>query len=158
MATWLIASGRDLGDVMNKKGKYWNDGQEHTALGLARARKKTEVASSLERFMANPTQTRQEVRVKLGVLDELAADLFALTVFLCNDLLRLKSTRGNSTRSNPSETRRFFLIAKRLPLELQMILCRRVVGSEKDNILSKDSEVAFKSLARILVLPTHVFL
>ena len=31
-------------------------------------------------------------------------------------------------------------------MELQMILCRRAVGSAKDSILSKDSEAAFKSL------------
>jgi len=37
-------------------------------------------------------------------------------------------------------------------MELQMILCHRVVGSMKQNILSKDSEAAFKSLARILLL------
>ena len=46
---------------------------------------------------------------------------------------------------------RFFTIAKRLPMELQMILCRRAVGSMKQSILRKDSEAAFKSLARILL-------
>ena len=40
--------------------------------------------------MANPTQTKHEVRVKLGVLVALAAEVFALTVFLCDDLLQLK--------------------------------------------------------------------
>jgi len=38
-------------------------------------------------------------------------------------------------------------------MELQMILCHRVVGSMKQNILRKDSEAAFKALARILLLP-----
>jgi len=37
-------------------------------------------------------------------------------------------------------------------MELQMILCRHAVGSTKENILLKDSEAAFKSLARILLL------
>ena len=37
-------------------------------------------------------------------------------------------------------------------MELQMILCHRVVGSMKQNILLKDSEAAFKSLAGILLL------
>ena len=47
--------------------------------------------SVLERFMANPTQTRHELRVKLGVLDELAAEVFALdSFFLCDDLLQFK--------------------------------------------------------------------
>ena len=45
------------------------------------------------------------------------------------------------------------MIAAKLPMELQMILCHRAVGSMKQNILRKDSEAAFKSLARILLLP-----
>ena len=34
---WLIASGRDLGDVKNKKGN-WDDGKDYTALEIARKR------------------------------------------------------------------------------------------------------------------------
>ena len=81
------------------------------------------------------------------MLDELAAAVFALTVFLCDYLLQLQPA------SNPAATR-FFAIAKRLPMELQMILCHRAVGSAKQNILHRDSEAAFKSLARILLLPS----
>ena len=115
-----------------------------TALEIASERNKTEVVSLLERFIANPAQTRHELRVKLGMLDELAAEVFALTVFLCDDLLQLKSA------SNPAATR-FFTIASKLPMELQMILCHRAVDSKKQNILRKNSESAFKSLARILL-------
>ena len=138
---WFIASGRDLGDVKNKKGKW--GGKDYTALEIAREKNKTEVVSLLERFIANPTQSCHEVRVKLGVLDELAAEVFALTVFLCDDLLQLKPALNSAAF-------RFFTIAKRMPMELQMILCHRAVGSIKQNIRSTDSEVAFKSLARIL--------
>ena len=63
---WLIASGRDLGDVKNKKGKYWRDGNEYTALEIARKENEAEVVALLKRFMTNPAQTRHEVRVKLG--------------------------------------------------------------------------------------------
>jgi len=37
-----------------------------------------------------------------------------------------------------------------LPLELQMVLCFRLVGSTMEIIPGKDSEVAFKELARRL--------
>jgi len=37
-----------------------------------------------------------------------------------------------------------------MPLELQMLLCFRQVGSAKEIILGKESEVAFKSLAKNL--------
>ena len=28
---WLIASGRDLGDIENTKGKSWNDGKDYSS-------------------------------------------------------------------------------------------------------------------------------
>jgi len=140
---WLIASGRDLGDL-NKKGRSC------TALEIASENNKTEVVSLLERFLANPAQTRHELRAKLGVLDALAAEVFALTVFLCDDLLQLKPALGAALTSELAL--RFFVIASKLPMELQMILCHRALGSMKQNILHKDSEAAFKSLAKALLL------
>jgi hypothetical protein len=71
------------------------------------------------------------------------AELFALIVFHCDNFLTITpSAPGN----NPSV--RFFNIAKRLPMELQMMLCYHVFGSAKENILLKDSEPAFKTLAK----------
>ena len=135
MVEWLIASGRDLGDL-DKEGNGF------TALDAARMRGCSEVASLLERFRDDPAHIRHELRVKL------AAELFALNIFFCDGLLQLKPVPS----SNPAAAVRFLTITKRLPMELQMILCHRAVGSAKDSILSKDSEEAFKSLARILVL------
>ena len=66
--------------------------------------------SLLKRFLANPAQTHHELRVKLGMLDELAAEVFALTVFLCDDLLQLKPAAASD-----ADPLRFFAIAKRLP-------------------------------------------
>jgi len=142
---WLIANGRDLANLVNVKGNYFID-IEYTALEIAREGNQTEAAAVLERFMSNPGQTRHELRVKLGVLDAMAAEVFALTVFLCDDLLQLQPTDSCAARI------KFFVIASMLPMELQMILCHRVVGSMKQTILRKDSEPAFKSLARILLL------
>jgi len=144
---WLIASGKDLGAI-NQKGQWI--GREFTCLEAAKT-KKSEAVSLLQRFVTNPAQTRYEVRVHLGLLDEVAAEIFALTVFLCDDLLLLKRVRTSSRRSgNMGLATRFFDIASKLPTELQMILCHRVVGSVKERILSKDSEHAFKVLAKNL--------
>ena len=153
---WLIASGRDLGDVKRKKG-LWECRYYYTALDIARKHHGSEAVSLLERSNANPAQTRHELRVKLGVLDELAAEVFALTVFLCDDLLQLKPASHPAALPNlafaaATAVIRFFAIVSKLPMELQMILCHRAVGSVKQNILHKDSEAAFKSLARILLL------
>jgi len=83
----------------------------------------------------------------------LAAEVFALTVFLCDDLLQFKPALVTTTpAATTPPALRFFTIAKRLPMELQMILCHRAMGSTKESILRKDSETAFKALARILNL------
>ena len=132
----LIASGRDLGDFNVKP---------NCALEIAREFKRTEVAALLERFTVNPAQTRHELRVKLGILDALAAEVFALTVFLCDDLLQLRPAFTSSPAA------RFFIIVNILPMELQMILCHRAIGSMKQNIPRKNSEAAFRSLDTLLL-------
>ena len=105
---------------------------------------KTEVARLLERVKKNPVKTRHAMRVELGLLDDLAAEMFAVIVFVSDGLLQINDT-------TPSAAARYFSIAKNLPLELQMLLCRRVVGSSKEIISGKESEVAFKELARDLL-------
>ena len=132
---WWIASGREID--LGKPG----DVDKTDAIGGAKKRGKTEVVTLLERFKENPEKTRHAMRVELGCCDELAAEMFALVVFVSDGLLKIKDT-------TPSPAARFFKIATQLPLELQMVLCRRVVGSAKEIVPGKDSEVAFKGLAR----------
>lgn len=130
---WWIASGRemDLGQPGNKKTD---------AIGVAMETRETEVVSLLERFERNPTQTRSEVRKELGWFGE-EAELFALIIFLSDGLLEIRE-------NNMAGAARFFRMAKDLPLELQMVLCHRVVGSTGENIPGEQSELAFKELAR----------
>jgi hypothetical protein len=124
--------------------------------------------SLLEKFLNNPSQTRYDLRVKFNLFNQLAADVFALIIFLCDDLLQLKLKSITVINPTPSmidrviffnghfqyklkptiDISRFFSMAKKLPMELQMVLCYRAVGSMKDNILCKDSEPAFKHLAK----------
>jgi len=141
-----IASGRELdfgkpGDKRTdaigagKKEEEWRD--------EAGKKRKAEVVTLLERFKSDAAQTRHSIRAELGFVDDLAAEVFALVVFVSNGLLKIDD-------STPSPAARFFNIARQLPLELQMVLCYHVVGSAKENIPGKDSEVAFKELARKL--------
>jgi len=133
---WWIASGREMN--LGTPGEV----DKTDAIGVAKEEEgKTEVVSLLERFKSDATQTRHAVRVELGLLDELAAEMFAVVVFVSDGLLQVSN-------GDQSTAARFFSIARRLPLELQMVLCRRVVGSDKEIIRGKDSEVAFKELAR----------
>jgi ankyrin repeat protein len=144
----LIASGRDLGDL-NQKGKTWGRA-DFTAREIGRRNDRTEVVSLLERFVANPELTRYHLRVKLRLFNELAAEFFALIVFVCDDLLKLKPASSFTSKTFPAL--RFFTVATKLPMELQMILCCRSIGSMKQNILRKDSELAFKFLAKTLLV------
>jgi len=95
----------------------------------------------LERFLSDAAQAKDAVRVEVGWYDGLAAEMFALVVFVSDGLLQVK----DPTTATPAA--RFFSIAKRLPLEIQMVLCFRQVGSDKEIIAGKESEVAFKELA-----------
>ena len=78
----------------SKEQQLW---EACTSIDIARKVERPEIVSLLERFIADPAQTRHEVRVKLGVLDELAAEVFALTIFLCDDLLHLKPSPAATT-------------------------------------------------------------
>ena len=133
---WWIGSGREID--LGKPGDIY-----HTdAIGVAKERGNKEVVTLLERFKENPEETRYQVRAGLGLIDELAAEVFALVVFVSDGLLQIKDT----TTTTPAA--RYFKIARSLPLELQMVLCYRLVGSPKEIIQGKDSEEAFKELTR----------
>jgi len=83
------------------------------------------------------------MRLEICWYDSAAAEIFALVVFVSDELLQIKVT-------TPTPAARFFCIARGLPLELQMVLCYQV-GSTKEIIPGNDSEVAFKSLAESLL-------
>jgi len=127
---WWIASGREMD--LGKPGDYKD------TIRVAEQGGKIEVAALLQRFKDNPVVTRYAMRVELGFLDELAAEMFALVVFVSDGLLQFNDT----TTTTPAA--RFFSIARSLPLELQMVLCFRQVGLHKEIIPGKESELAFK--------------
>jgi len=132
---WWIASGREM--HLGKPG----DVDKTDAIGAAKMYGYTEVVTLLERLKSDPTQTSQAMRLELGWYDEAAAEMFALVVFVSDGLLQVNDT-------TPSPAAIFFSIASQLPLELQMVLCFRQVGSLREIIRGKDSEVAFKDLAK----------
>jgi len=139
---WLMAlrgEDLDLGEKASYDGTNWT-----TSLEIAGELGFTEIISLLERFTANPAQVQYELRVELGLPASLASELFAVVVFLCDDLLKIRHVETQTSAG------RFFSIAAMLPMELQMLLCHRVVGSTKQNILSRDSEHSFRLLAKVL--------
>ena len=111
---WWIASGRevDLG-----KSVEW----ESDVIGLAKVYDRTELVVLLERFKKDAAKTRHAVRVELGLVDELAAEMFAIVVFVSDGLLQLLNLVDT-----PTPVARFLKIITQLPLELQMVLCYRL--------------------------------
>ena len=128
--------------------RVWKgDGSRETReIRNARYNGKTEVVTLLERFRENPEESRQVVRVEIDWYQYAAAEMFALVVFVSDELLQVKKLVDTATPAA-----RFFNIARNLPLELQMVVCYRLVGSPKEIIQGKDSEEAFKSLAKSLL-------
>jgi len=130
------------------KGLHWDDAQ-YTALEIARKLKCDTIVSLLKRYVENPVLTRYNLCLKWCMPGELAADMFAMIIFLCDGILKLKPNSLTNTRRNENGAARFFLLASKLPMELQMILCRRVLGSNKDMILTKHSEISFAYLTSL---------
>ena len=133
---WWIASGREMD--LGEPGQWQTD-----AIGEAKDVAETEVVALLERFKENPEETMHQVRLKLGLVDEMAAEMFAMVVFVSDGLLQVTQRNQSTTAAA-----KFFSIVSRLPLELQIMLCYRLVGSSKEIIHGKDSEMAFKELAK----------
>ena len=80
-----VASGRETD--LGKPGEELTD-----AIGGAKQWKKIEVVALLERFKENPVETRHALRVELGWYNELAAEMFAMVVFVSDGLLKIKDT------------------------------------------------------------------
>ena len=72
------------------------------------------------------------------------------SVTFTSSTIVIVTTTTTTTTTTIKEGTRFFLIAQRLPLELQMMLCNRAFRSERDIVLKKHSEVAFKKLGKLL--------
>lgn len=101
-----------------------------------------EIVEILERFYADPHKTRRDIQIELGIVDKHAAKLYAVLMFLCDGLVKIQGQCANTNAS------RFFAMGSRLPLELQMVLCRRAAESSKDGISSEVAEQEFRAMAR----------
>jgi hypothetical protein len=137
---WMIASGKEL-----KLGEQKTD-----AVEKARVQKSWPIYHLLQSFRLTPDETREKVRREIGWYVERVSDLFAIVIFLCDGLLEIR--RKIKIKKHLPNRARFLHIASQLPIEIQMILCHRVVGSMKENIPVEDSENAFRNLAKKVLI------
>lgn len=137
---WWLASGR-----LNLQGEG-----PLTFIAKTRQRGLTEMADLLEGFRANPAVAIHQLRLAIGWFDEASADFFAQMVFLSDGLLELPVPSVEELPANVAGRMRFFRIAGRLPMELQMVLSNRAVRSPRDGITGEQRERAFRDAARRL--------
>jgi len=144
---WIV-SGREL--YLGRVGNQHND-----SIAEARRKGRTEMVELLERLKRDSGLTKHELRLQSGYYDERAAAVFAILVFVCDDLLRISDGFPGASSSATGElageaaaTARFIRIASQLPMELQMVLAYRVAGSLRNCIVADCSESAFRNLAQ----------
>lgn len=102
----------------------------------------------LRAMIENPWIARYNLRLKLGL--PLAPDIFALVIFLCDDLLKLSVLEDERQGwGTAKEHHRFFNMMKKLPIELQMIVCNMADGSPRQSIPLRYREEAFKDLTQV---------
>jgi len=152
----LLASGRDI-DTRRR-----SDFNNKTAAEQARAiggrtikpddeaeeefqiRKKycAACADLIDEYERDPAAVRNRLRRQPGLREYYIGHLFALVVFHSDSFVVVNEKTAHSC------TKRFFRIASRLPLDLQMVLCNLIFGSPKDIIPLRDSEPGFQLLTR----------
>jgi ankyrin repeat protein len=128
-----ISSGKEIQQV----GDMWTNHAKVNAL--------------LRRFEKDPKNTQHTVRNEIGWYDDRASEIFAPMVFLSDGLLQGR-TPLTPVFSRSTSAARFFEIAEKLPVELQMVLCYRVAGSGKTLIPKKEIEIGLRELVWMLCL------
>jgi len=143
----MIASGKPF--ELNKVRLRGHDDQR-TVLEISRDQKIYEVVNILERYTLHPEETRFACMKKIFP-NEMAASAFALVVFECDGLLKLKPNVFTVTRAFECAAARFITINRCLPMELQHLVCNTYAGLTKGFIAVDKSEDAFKKLAKCYV-------
>jgi len=115
---YLLASRPEI-DIYRKASS--NLTPKEIALGTG----KNEVAKLLEAFEADPEGIRKQLSRKLKLYDGDHVRLFIVVVLLCDHYFELPPSIENDNEKD-SRIKRFFRIALKLPIELQMILVNRV--------------------------------
>jgi len=97
----------------------------------------------LQKVAAHPLRTRYDTILELGMKEMLPPALFCLVVLVSDGFLEVRDGGGDE---EDTDYKRFFRLAVRLPLELQMLLSHCAYHSTKQLVRSKDLEVALRGL------------
>lgn len=86
--------------------------------------RKEEAKKLVKRYLENPGKVRNELRQEMGLSHRDSGKVFSLVVGLCDDYFSLEEDM----------VRRFFNIMRKLPIELQMLICNRAFELTDDFI------------------------
>lgn len=141
----LVASGRPLRESLKANCPYdcriGTSLVPVTALELARRKGELAIWALLESLARDPTLTRHGLQIEFGDPLALSIHLFCLLVLLCDDYLSL----GEGS-AGMEATIRCFSILTGMPMELQMVICRRVFGKGGDMFMSELLEPALRHI------------
>ena len=155
----LLASGKYTAEHLQLRASRYPGSDYVTPLELALHLSHNVISYWLSCYAENPAATTHRLRVGLLHQPERAAELFALTVAYCDGYSAFATERVSNPfvvydrshyrqRRNSREeaAKRFFHLAARLPLDMQMVLCLRSVGLAGDFIPSEAREAAFDAV------------
>jgi len=152
----LLASGTEIDTKRRSAFKNRTAAEQGRAMGTAAAKEGNETEQEFQRRKTNgplcadlideyerdSVGVRHQLRRQPGMREYLIGHLFALVVFHSDSFVVINERLAHS------DTKKFFRICARLPLEVQMVLCNRIFGSPRDIILTRDSEPGFQLLTR----------
>jgi hypothetical protein len=132
----ILASGRSI-NLQNKDDYYYC-----TAKWIPDAthQRTVELHNLMSEYQADPQSTRLRLQREQYNNKEMAGELFSLVVYLSDDYFKLKEGK--------EKEKRFFKIATRLPMDLQMVLCNKVFWIDSPIIKKIHSEQGFKVFAQ----------
>jgi len=112
--------------------------------------KNREAVKLLIRSHTNPKQVSSETYLEYRDPVLSAAHLFVLIVMLCDEYLTLKHYIFRNPKAD-----RFFKIMRRLPIEIQMIICNKVHGLPRETIRVHNINVILEYLFKLFIGRKH---
>jgi hypothetical protein len=107
--------------------------------------------SSLTKKVLNPINCEVYInnlisKINIGFKDFEVTHLFGLLLFYNHNYIKIKTNLldNNSEIKNKKNLKNFFQINKKLPMEIQMLICNLACDSKKELILIQDSDKVIK--------------
>lgn len=135
----FLASRRKLTTETLAKGLVLSDRLVHTP-----------TSNLIRAFQRDPIKRQHLLRLQLGIYVEFSSEVYALIVFYCDDFFTLKDDRFVK-KPEEKQSKRFISIVGRLPMEMQMIICKRAYSLTGNNIRGLEFEESMRRIRRLLV-------